>query len=80
MVRRGDAQTLSADVYDYVRNAKEFEADLVVVGSHGRGPIAATVLGSVSAEVAETAPCSVLVARGDGISRLTGPAAKSGSR
>ena len=53
-----------------VRNAKEFEADLVVVGSHGRGPIAATVLGSVSAEVAETAPCSVLVARGDGISRL----------
>jgi nucleotide-binding universal stress UspA family protein len=53
-----------------VDDAREFGAHLVVVGSHGRGPAAATVLGSVSAEVAESAPCSVLIARSPSISRL----------
>lgn len=38
-------------------------ADLVVVGSRGRGPIATALLGSVSAEVLDHAPCPVLVAR-----------------
>jgi nucleotide-binding universal stress UspA family protein len=50
--------------------ARSMAADLVVVGSHGYGRIASAVLGSVSSEVAEFAPCSVLVARTGSISRL----------
>jgi nucleotide-binding universal stress UspA family protein len=50
--------------------ARSIDADLVVTGSRGRGVIAATLLGSVAAEVATDAPCPVLVARGVSISRL----------
>jgi nucleotide-binding universal stress UspA family protein len=38
-------------------------ADLLVAGSRGHGPIASLVLGSVSAELVDHAPCPVLVAR-----------------
>jgi nucleotide-binding universal stress UspA family protein len=37
--------------------------DLVLVGSHGRGPIGRLLLGSVSEYVVRNAPCPVLVAR-----------------
>jgi nucleotide-binding universal stress UspA family protein len=47
-----------------VEEAGTYEADLVLVGSRGHGPIASLVLGSVSAEVVDHAPCPVLVARG----------------
>jgi nucleotide-binding universal stress UspA family protein len=40
-----------------------FSPDLVVVGSRGRGGLATSVLGSVSAELVDRAPCPVLVAR-----------------
>lgn len=43
--------------------ARTFDATLVVVGSRGLGVIAATLLGSVSTEVVDLAPCPVLVAR-----------------
>ena len=46
-----------------VAHARETGADLLVMGSRGRGPIASMVLGSVSAEVATDAPCPVLVVR-----------------
>jgi nucleotide-binding universal stress UspA family protein len=39
------------------------QADLVLVGSHGRGPIGRLLLGSVSEHVVRNAPCPVLVAR-----------------
>lgn len=50
--------------------ADGLHADLIVVGSRGRGPIRSMLLGSVSAEVADQARCSVLVARGPRASRL----------
>jgi nucleotide-binding universal stress UspA family protein len=53
-----------------VEAATDLAADLIVVGSRGHGPIASMLLGSVSAEVVERATCSVLVARGSGVSRL----------
>ena len=43
--------------------ARERKADLIVVGSHGRGAIAGTVVGSVSGEVVHNADRPVLVAR-----------------
>ena len=53
-----------------VETAAAVAADLIVLGSRGHGPIASMLLGSVSAEVVERASCSVLVARGSGVSRL----------
>lgn len=63
-VVRGRAPSVICDI------ATNVGADLVVTGSRGRGVIAATVLGSVAAEVATHAPCPVLVARGATVTRL----------
>ncbi len=43
--------------------AKEWQSDLILVGSHGRRGISRFVLGSVSMAVASHAHCSVLVVR-----------------
>jgi nucleotide-binding universal stress UspA family protein len=47
-----------------IEAATEMRAELVVAGSRGRGPIASMVLGSVSGELVDHAPCPVLVCRG----------------
>ena len=39
------------------------DADLLVVGNRGRGNLAAALLGSTSAKVADSAPCPVVVVR-----------------
>ena len=43
--------------------AESEAADLIVVGSHGRGRLGRLILGSVSEEVTRRAPCPVLVVR-----------------
>lgn len=50
--------------------ARAWKADLIVVGSRGHGPIASMVLGSVSAEVVDHAPCPVLVVRDETIGSI----------
>ena len=46
-----------------VEAALSEEADLVLVGSHGRGALGRLLMGSVSAHVVAHAPCPVLVVR-----------------
>lgn len=46
-----------------IDDAKEWNADLVVLGSHGRRGLTRVLLGSVSEAVAMNAPCSVEVIR-----------------
>jgi len=63
-VLRGRAASVIVD------DAREFRADLVIVGSRGHGAIATLLLGSVSSEVVDHAPCPVLVARGRSLTRV----------
>jgi nucleotide-binding universal stress UspA family protein len=46
-----------------VEKAESWNADLIVIGSHGRGFWNRTMIGSVSDSVVHHAPCSVLVVR-----------------
>jgi nucleotide-binding universal stress UspA family protein len=50
--------------------ARDFGADVIVLGSHGRGTLGSALLGSVSSEVVEYATTPVLVARTTSIRRL----------
>lgn len=54
----------TGDPGDMIVEAAEAEhADMVLVGSHGRGPVGRFLLGSVSEHVVRNAPCPVLVVR-----------------
>jgi len=48
---------------EIIRYAKEHNADLIVMGTHGRGPVAHMFLGSVAEKVVRKAPCPVLTVR-----------------
>ena len=48
---------------EIVRLAKDENADLLIVGTHGRGAVAHMLLGSVAERVVRKAPCPVLTIR-----------------
>jgi nucleotide-binding universal stress UspA family protein len=48
---------------EIVRQARSHDAEMVIMGSHGRTGIARVLLGSVAEKVVRLAPCSVLVVR-----------------
>lgn len=54
----------TGDPGDMIIEAAEAEhADMIIVGSHGRGAVGRLFLGSVSEHVVRNAPCPVLVVR-----------------
>ena len=55
--------TVGAPDQVVIETAEEWKADLIVIGSHGRGFWARMMLGSVTDAVIHHAPCSVLVVR-----------------
>jgi nucleotide-binding universal stress UspA family protein len=48
---------------EIVAKAKEFQVDLIIMGTHGRTGLQHVFLGSVAEKVIRLAPCPVLVAR-----------------
>ena len=57
VVREGHPAT------EIIEEAKEREVDGIVMGTHGRGAIMSTLMGSVSKEVLEHTPCPLTVIR-----------------
>lgn len=49
--------------HEIVKAAKSEEADLLIVGTHGRGALAHILLGSVAEKIVRAAPCPVLTVR-----------------
>jgi len=61
---RVEGQVVKGDVREgIVDTAKEWKADLVILGSHGRTGLRRLLLGSVAEFVARHAPCSVEIVR-----------------
>jgi universal stress protein A len=60
-VRQAEATLLEGRPYmEIVRLAEALPADLIVMGTHGRGGFSHLMLGSVAERVARAAPCPVI--------------------
>jgi universal stress protein A len=55
-----------------VEYAREHRVDMIVMGTHGRGPVAHFFLGSVAENVVRSADCPVLTVRSKGVSAQPG--------
>lgn len=51
---------------EIVLDAVDIQADLIVVGTHGRGIAAHLLMGSVAEKIVQKAPCPVLTVRPEG--------------
>jgi nucleotide-binding universal stress UspA family protein len=60
---RADVRAGSAEE-EILEAAADTHADLIVIGTHGRGGLAHLFLGSVAEKVIRSAPCPVLTLRG----------------
>ena len=54
---------LGTPFYEIIQFAKETDADLIVMGTHGHSGLAHVLLGSVTEKVVRKAPCPVLTVR-----------------
>jgi nucleotide-binding universal stress UspA family protein len=57
------ATRVGSPFYDIAAYASEANVDLIVIGTHGRGPIGHMLLGSVAERIVRRAPCPVLTVR-----------------
>lgn len=57
MLRTGDARDM------ILRACEEVNADMIVMGTHGRRGVSRALLGSVAESIVRTAPCPVLTIR-----------------
>jgi nucleotide-binding universal stress UspA family protein len=60
---RPAVMTSGSPAYAIVDYAQEFDIDLIVMGTHGRGVLAHLMMGSVAERVVRIAPCPVLTVR-----------------
>lgn len=68
--RRADATVVRGRPADCILSAaSDRHADLIVVGSRGMGDMESALVGSVSSEIVDHAPCPVLVARSATLAR-----------
>lgn len=56
------SNSTAAEIVNYARTKK---IDLIVLGTHGRGPVGRFFMGSIAERVVRTAPCPVMTLRGD---------------
>lgn len=57
------ATLIGSPFFEILRYANEQSVDLIVIGTHGRGPLGHMLLGSVAEKVVRRAPCPVLTVR-----------------
>jgi nucleotide-binding universal stress UspA family protein len=60
---RPAVMTSGSPAYAIVDYAREYDIDLIVMGTHGRGALAQLMMGSVAERVVRIAPCPVLTVR-----------------
>ena len=62
-IRTSRAVRVGHAFVEIIQYAKSNEIDLIVMGTHGRGPVEHLLLGSVAEKVVRKAPCPVLTVR-----------------